>query len=250
MRPVEDVEELCQRLKTADKTGYSNCKGLLFSLMTGKAPAGLLWEEVEPGCYALLEERPRYFDLYLCGPLTRPVELPRTEKPVLFSHMRGEPPALSGFRFFREIVRMEKPMEPAEGGLPEGVALAGPGDWPAIIELLSPSLHILDLPTEDDFLNGGRETLLLHRDGILAGAMSYYPEGRQCILSNLAIHPSMRRRGLGEFMMRATMARGAEKGLTHVAFWVNCQNGPSLALQDKMGFRNTGRTWKQFLREA
>ncbi len=248
MKPVEDGKDLAARL-AAVKGGYTNCQGLLFSLKAGKSPAGLQWEELGPGRFALLEEHSRYYELYLCGDMSRPAEIAPLEKPVLFSHMRGEPPALPGFRFFRDLVRMEKPLAPSGAGLPQGVTLAGPEDWPDVIGLLSSCLDLLDLPTEQDFLTGGRETLLLRRDGILAGVMSYYPEGRQCILSNLAIDPSMRRQGLGEFMMRAAMERGASKGLTHTAFWVNCQNSPSLALQKKLGIRNTGRIYKQFILE-
>ncbi len=249
MKLVENAKELAARMAGAAKGGYCNCQGLLLSMRSGSAPDGLLWEEISPGCFALLQERSRYYDLYLSGKFDGPAAVPSADKPILFSHMKGDPPQLSGFRFFRETVRMEMPLAPSDAGLPEGMSLAGPEDWPELIALLSPALELLDLPTERDFLAGGRETLLLRRDGILAGAMSYYPEGRQCILSNLAIDPSMRRQGLGKLLTYATMGRGASKGLTHVAFWVNCQNGPSLALQKKIGFRNTGRICRQFILE-
>lgn len=248
MRSAGNGRELAERISSAAKGGYCNCPGLLLSLRMGKAPKHLEWGE-QPGGFVLLEEHPRFYDLYLCGTFDQPVEVPPREKPILFTHIRGTPPTLAGFHLFRETRRMEIDLASRAAPLPEDMTLAGPADWPELIDLLSLCLFEIDLPSREDFLTEGKETLLLRRDGALAAAITLTPAGRQCMFSSLGVNPSLRKMGLGQAVLRAAIGRAAALGFSRGYDWVNCQNLPSLALHEKVGFHPQERYSSQYLLE-
>jgi ribosomal-protein-alanine N-acetyltransferase len=55
-------------------------------------------------------------------------------------------------------------------------------------------------------------------------------------VSDLALHPDYRRRGLGEAMLRWALAWFRSKGLKSAALQVNTDNAPAIALYRKLGF--------------
>lgn len=248
MRSAGNGRELAERISSAAKGGYCNCPGLLLSLRMGKAPKHLEWEE-QPGGFVLLEEHPRFYDLYLCGSFDRPVELTPREKPILFTHVKGTSPPLAGFHLFRETQRVEMDLTGRAAPLPEGMTLAVSEDLPEVLDLLSLCLFEIDLPSREDFLTEGKETLLLRRNGALAAAITLTPAGRQCLLSSLGVDPNLRNMGLGQTMMNAAFARAVALGYSRCFGWVHCKNLPSLALQEKVGFHPQERYSSQYLLE-
>ena len=71
-----------------------------------------------------------------------------------------------------------------------------------------------------------------------AGTMYVLDEG---YISNVAVHPDYRRRGAGDALISALIARGREKRLSFLTLEVRESNAAARALYEKHGFRAVGR---------
>ena len=60
-------------------------------------------------------------------------------------------------------------------------------------------------------------------------------------VSNLAVAPEARRRGIGQELLKALLARSAALGLAFVTLEVRESNAPARALYEKYGFAASGR---------
>ena len=60
-------------------------------------------------------------------------------------------------------------------------------------------------------------------------------------LTTLAVHPSARRRGLAEALLRECQARATDSGSAHFFLEVRASNAPAIALYRKCGLARVGR---------
>lgn len=90
-------------------------------------------------------------------------------------------------------------------------------------------------------LTGKDHVLLaaLDEDGLLGymGLMYVLDEG---YISNVAVAPQARRRGVGDGLVLAMRQRGRQLGLSFLSLEVRVSNGPARALYEKHGFREVG----------
>jgi ribosomal protein S18 acetylase RimI-like enzyme len=89
-------------------------------------------------------------------------------------------------------------------------------------------------------------TWLALRDGRPAGMVGSFrppdhPEG-ECILVGMWVDPAARGLGVGELLVRTVLEAAAEQGLHRVVLEVAHENGPAVALYQRLGFVPTGRT--------
>ena len=90
--------------------------------------------------------------------------------------------------------------------------------------------------------NGG----LLALDGDRAvGYIGYLGVIDEYEITNVAVSPDCRRRGIGEALVRALLSKAEESGMVRVTLDVRVSNAPALALYQKMGFTPCG-TRKNF----
>ena len=81
---------------------------------------------------------------------------------------------------------------------------------------------------------------VLTPDGCVAGfacLMAYDAEGE---ILNIAAHPDRRRQGIGQMLMDAMIAEGAEKGVQDFYLEVRESNAPARHLYEKNGFEALG----------
>ncbi|MCL5786319.1 MAG: GNAT family N-acetyltransferase [Candidatus Thermoplasmatota archaeon] len=64
------------------------------------------------------------------------------------------------------------------------------------------------------------------------------PGGRTCMLGSIFVMQEFRKRGIGEFMLRHSMAEAAKAGYTTMWLMVNLEN-PAMSLYQKLGFTQT-----------
>ena len=70
------------------------------------------------------------------------------------------------------------------------------------------------------------------------GMMYILDEG---YISNVAVSPEHRRKGLADMLIKNLMEFAAEKGLSFVTLEVRQSNAPAISLYEKHGFTNVGR---------
>jgi len=158
-------------------------------------------------------------------------------EPVLFAE---------GFSFAREWLRLELDGLPPSGSTSDAVApgfrlrRARPDDAETIVQL-----DAVAFPAPEGTAETVASDIKRHHMGVLedvstgraAGFLevhkNYAPAG---YVSNIALHPDFRRRGLGEAMMRWALAWFREQGLRSAALQVNTDNAPAIALYHKLGF--------------
>jgi ribosomal protein S18 acetylase RimI-like enzyme len=87
-------------------------------------------------------------------------------------------------------------------------------------------------------LRASGETFLgVHRDGRLAGVVSYKREGGTVDIHRLAVHPSAFRRGVASALLDALEAR--EAGVAHWTVGTGAGNLPARTLYERRGFAVT-----------
>jgi ribosomal protein S18 acetylase RimI-like enzyme len=72
---------------------------------------------------------------------------------------------------------------------------------------------------------------------IVAFVVSEEPAADEGYVNTLAVDPKYKRRGLGEALLRWTLAWFQERGLSRAALTVNSDNAPAIALYRKLGFQ-------------
>jgi putative acetyltransferase len=63
----------------------------------------------------------------------------------------------------------------------------------------------------------------------------------------MGLVPSARRRGIGQTLMQATLAKAWAKDLSRIELTVRTDNLNAIALYDRMGFRTEGLNQRAFL---
>ena len=85
----------------------------------------------------------------------------------------------------------------------------------------------------------------VENDAVLGyvGMMYILDEG---YISNVAVAPGQRRRGIGDALLKELMKRAEEYGLAFVTLEVRESNDPAIALYEKHGFQRVGLRKKYY----
>lgn len=75
----------------------------------------------------------------------------------------------------------------------------------------------------------------------LAGYMGLIPSFEEADITNVAVSPLLRRRGIAEHMLSVVLQWGRESGINAFTLEVRAGNGAAVALYEKMGFVCEGR---------
>jgi ribosomal-protein-alanine N-acetyltransferase len=75
----------------------------------------------------------------------------------------------------------------------------------------------------------------------VAGYAGYWLVVDEAHLSTLAVDPALRRRGIGERILRAAMRQAARQGAEMMTLEVRVSNDAARRLYEKLGFRVVGR---------
>ena len=85
-----------------------------------------------------------------------------------------------------------------------------------------------------------RCTVLRGRRGIV-GYLCLWEIGHEIHITNLAVHPEWRRRGVARQLLRAALIEGVARGVTLAFLEVRPSNTRALALYESLGFHVIGR---------
>ncbi len=83
-------------------------------------------------------------------------------------------------------------------------------------------------------------TTLRSRSGVV-GYLCFWEIGHEIHITNLAVHPEWRRRGVARRLLATALAEGASRGVVLAFLEVRPTNTRALALYDSLGFQIIGR---------
>jgi ribosomal-protein-alanine N-acetyltransferase len=75
----------------------------------------------------------------------------------------------------------------------------------------------------------------------VVGYLCLWEIGHEIHITNLAVHPSFRRRGIGRRLLAPVLDDGRARGITLVVLEVRPNNAEALGLYESLGFRVIGR---------
>ena len=85
-----------------------------------------------------------------------------------------------------------------------------------------------------------RCTAMRARGGVV-GYLCFWEIGHEIHITNLAVHPEWRRRGVARRLLAAALAEGVARGVTLAFLEVRPSNIRALALYESLGFQVIGR---------
>lgn len=117
-----------------------------------------------------------------------------------------------------------------------------PGDVPEVAVL---EQQIFTMPwTENGFLSSlqSKDTLYLvaREEGRLLGYCGFLQSFDEADITNVAVGPENRGRGVGYEMLRELMRRGKERGILRYTLEVRTGNAAAIHLYRKLGFISAG----------
>ena len=77
--------------------------------------------------------------------------------------------------------------------------------------------------------------------GRIVGYLCLWEIGHEIHITNLAVHPELRRQGVGRRLLALAMAEGAARGVTLAFLEVRPTNAQALKLYESLGFQVIGR---------
>lgn len=77
--------------------------------------------------------------------------------------------------------------------------------------------------------------------GRIVGYLCLWEIGHEIHITNLAVHPELRRQGIGRRLLALAMAEGAARGVTLAFLEVRPTNAQALKLYESLGFQVIGR---------
>lgn len=77
--------------------------------------------------------------------------------------------------------------------------------------------------------------------GDVVGYLCFWEIGHEIHITNLAVHPEWRRRGVARRLLAAALAEGIARGVTLAFLEVRPSNTRALALYESLGFQVIGR---------
>jgi ribosomal-protein-alanine N-acetyltransferase len=75
----------------------------------------------------------------------------------------------------------------------------------------------------------------------VVGYLCLWEIGHEIHITNLAVHPSFRRQGIGRRLLAPVLEDGRRRGIALVLLEVRPTNAEALALYESLGFRVIGR---------
>ncbi len=75
----------------------------------------------------------------------------------------------------------------------------------------------------------------------VVGYLCLWEIGHEIHITNLAVHPDWRHRGIGRALLAAALAEGVARGVALAFLEVRPSNAPALALYGSLGFQVIGR---------
>ena len=75
---------------------------------------------------------------------------------------------------------------------------------------------------------------------VLSGNICFWMFDREIQVINLAVHPKMRNRGLGRYLLTKMIEEGISKGIPNIWLEVRRSNSPAKHLYEKFGFEAVG----------
>ena len=91
-------------------------------------------------------------------------------------------------------------------------------------------------------LGGATSTILVHRDdGRLAATVMVGADGHRAWVYYLAVAPDLRKRGLGEAMMRAAEGWAAARGMPKMQLMVRTENAGAAGFYHAIGYETEDR---------
>ena len=111
---------------------------------------------------------------------------------------------------------------------------------PALAELEKQCFHA---PWSENMLReelGGGIFLVAEQDGQVQGYVGCQTVLDEGYITNVAVFPDCRRRGIAEALLHELLRRAEEKGLAFVTLEVRASNAPAIALYEKLGFAPVG----------
>ena len=87
---------------------------------------------------------------------------------------------------------------------------------------------------------GAARLYVAELDGPVAGLAAFQLAAGEASLNTLAVAPAVRRRGVGEALLRAALASLRAQGAQFCFLEVRAGNRPALALYQKLGFARVG----------
>ncbi len=83
--------------------------------------------------------------------------------------------------------------------------------------------------------------LVAEEEGKIVGYIGAWILSGEGQVTNVAVHPSFRRRGIGEKLFAEFIACGIKRGMTAVTLEVRPSNKAAIALYEKFGLKSVGR---------
>ena len=77
-------------------------------------------------------------------------------------------------------------------------------------------------------------------EGELAGYMGMHIILDECYITNVAVFPQLRRKGIGEALVSHCVKKAAEEGCSFISLEVRVSNSAAIALYEKLGFERVG----------
>lgn len=82
---------------------------------------------------------------------------------------------------------------------------------------------------------------VVREDGCLSGYICLWEVADELHITNIAVHPGLRRRGIGRALLSAVLDDARQRALRLVALEVRPSNVEALGLYESLGFRVVGR---------
>ncbi len=278
IKDIQQYKELLHWNKSRFNAIYTNCI-LLASGMRPFIEESRLYFELYPDGIALFVDEGRYYNLYYFWNQNAPFACFRCSKPVLVEEVNNNgsrdaclaqiESALvnAGFMLMRNNVQVEKQLKTgeslsfdealrlrAENALTDtGLSLQYCQDeetFHQVTALWEQYLGAADVPLDHFTLKSDSVILnAVTAEGMVAATQFWKVSGRSSECRHTVTHPDYYRHGLAMALIQAWLNTTREQGVCRWLTWISDKNSPSLALYHKMGFRQNGRTSKQYILE-
>ena len=155
----------------------------------------------------------------------------------------------SGFTSHQSVVMLERDGEaPAEIALPSEISLRGmmAFDLPAVAEVDASAFELLwqnALPTLERAYPQSVWATVAETEGQVIGYQLSTLNPIGVHLARLAVRPDMRGKGLGYALVTDLIQQVGRRAISHLTVNTQSDNAASLALYQRMGFRETGERY-------
>jgi len=86
----------------------------------------------------------------------------------------------------------------------------------------------------------GNVFLVYEKNDVIYGYCGYYGVLDEAEITNVAVHPDMRNRGIGRDMVSALLSDANKAGIKRVLLEVRESNDPAIHLYEELGFKKLG----------